>query len=83
MSYSSRLPVTRTLNNLNLPLTPSYFHFPSGCFLTTHGELFSISLEGSNYRETNVLEELRWLVATRFFLVNYMPILHAHYGDKN
>ena len=53
----SRLPVTRTLYNSNLPLTQSNFHFPSDHFLYNFNldnsnsrkrELFSISLEGSN-----------------------------------
>ena len=32
ISYFSRLPVTRTLYNSNLPLTRSFFHFPSDHF---------------------------------------------------
>ena len=59
----SRLPVTRTLYNSNLPLTRSNFYFPSDHFLYNFTldnsnsrklELFSISLEGSNYRESTV-----------------------------
>ena len=57
----SRLPVTRTLYNWNLPLTRSNFqflsdHFPHSFTLDNSNsrklELFSISLEGSRYRES-------------------------------
>ena len=62
-SIYSRLPVTRTLYISNLPLTQSNFHFPSNRFLynftldnsnSQQLELFSVSLEGSNYRESTV-----------------------------
>ena len=42
--HYSRLPVTRTLYNSNLPLTRSYFHFPSDHFL------YIFTLNNSNYR---------------------------------
>ena len=62
-SIYGRLPVTRTLYISNLPLTQSNFHFPSNCFVynftldnsnSQQLELFSVSLEGSNYRESTV-----------------------------
>ena len=40
----SRLPVTRTLHNSNLPLTRSNFHFPSDRFL------YNFTLDNSNSR---------------------------------
>ena len=57
----SRLPVTRTLYNSNLPLTRSNFqflsdHFPHNFTLDNSNsrklELFFISLEGSSFRES-------------------------------
>ena len=57
--YYSRLPVTRTLYNSNLPQTQSNFHIPSDRFL------YNFSLDNSNfflfplkvriYRESTVL----------------------------
>ena len=47
----SQLRLPRTLCNSNLPLTRSNFHFPSDHFLYN---FTSISLEGSNYRESTV-----------------------------
>ena len=42
-SYYSRLPVTRTLCNSNLPLTRSNFHFPKNIFYT------NFTLDNSNF----------------------------------
>ena len=59
----NRLPVTWTLYNSNLPLTKSNFqflsdHFPQNFTLDNSNsrklDLFSISLEGSSYRESTV-----------------------------
>ena len=59
----SRLPVTRTFYNSNLPLTRSNFCFPSDHFpynftldnpKSRSLELFSFSLKSSNYRKSTI-----------------------------
>ena len=52
--------IQSTPGNSNLPLTRSNFHFPSDHFLynftlDNSNFLLMISLEGSNYRESNVI----------------------------
>ena len=75
-TFDSRLPVTRTLDNSNLPLTRRNFHFPSDHFLYNFTST-TRTLDNSNFfllpLKVRINGSRLWMVTTT--LSTYFPYI--------